>query len=104
MPAVAQGASPVITSASAFEVDEGVEPVATLTASDADGDALSWRLADSPGSDGAAFNLAENGDLSFIAATDYEVPGDADAWALGGADADTFTVAGGLIRFVDPPD
>ena len=71
---------PVITSASAFTVNEGETRVATLTASDADTPAsqLVWTiLASSP--DGSKFMLSSGGSLFFRAAKDFENPDDADA-------------------------
>ena len=71
---------PVITSASAFTVDEGETRVATLTASDADTPAsqLVWTiLSGSP--DGSKFMLSTGGSLFFRAAKDYENLDDADA-------------------------
>ena len=71
---------PVITSASAFTVDEGETRVATLTASDADTPTsqLVWTIL--PGSpDGSKFMLSAGGSLFFRAAKDYENPDDADA-------------------------
>ncbi len=71
---------PVITSASAFTVNEGETRVATLTASDADTPAsqLVWTiLSGSP--DGSKFMLSAGGSLFFRAAKDFENPDDADA-------------------------
>ena len=61
---------PVITSANTFTVDEGSTAVGTVTATDADGDTLSYTLS---GSDAAFFSLGTNsGLLSFVTASDYE--------------------------------
>ncbi len=68
----------MVTSPGPFVVDEGVTSVATLTASDADtasGD-LVWSVAG--GADSALFSLSMVGVLEFVAAPDFELPGDAD--------------------------
>ena len=162
-PAHAQNSAPSITSPSTFSVVEGNTAVATLTATDADSDPLTWSLADPAGDDGALFTLSEAGDLSFVQAPDYENAVDANTdnvyevtvqvsddtasttadlevtvsdvspglagpatashaegkrglriaaysadddvtWTLAGADSTLFMIAGGFLRFVDPPD
>ena len=71
---------PVITSASAFTVDEGETRVATLTASDADTPAsqLVWTIV-TASPDGSKFMLSAGGSLFFRAAKDFDNPDDADA-------------------------
>ena len=155
--------APSITSGTSFSVEEGNTAVATLSATDSDGDALTWSIADPAGSDGALFTLSETGALAFLDAPDFEDPGDSDpdrvyevtvqvsdatnavtadlevtvtdvspalagpttathaegnrgmrvatytvddgdTWSLAGDDAAKFTVVGGYLRFVDPPD
>ena len=160
-PVSAQNNAPVITSASALSVDEGSVAVATLTATDADGDRLTWSITGADANDGALFTLGASGELGFLEAPDYEDPKDADGvyevtvqvsdatdvatadlnvtvlnvapalagpatasqaegnrglrlaaytvdddvtWTLTGGDAANFTIAGGFLRFVDPPD
>ena len=80
LPAMAQTAdeAPQITSAGPFEVVEGETSAATLVATDADTSVsdLVWSLAG--GADSAAFALDGSGVLAFVAAQDFEDPGDAD--------------------------
>ncbi len=65
-----------ITSGAAFTVAENGTAVATMTASDVDGDAPIWSIAG--GADAARFAIdAATGVLSFIAAPDFDAPGDA---------------------------
>ena len=78
-PAHAQNSAPLITSSSTFPVVEGNAAVATLTATDAESDSLSWAPAAAPGVDGARFSLSASGELAFVVAPDYEQPDDADA-------------------------
>ena len=61
-------------------VAENQTEVAALAASDADGDPLAWSIPSGAagGVDAARFVLSEGGDLSFVAAPDYETPDDAD--------------------------
>jgi RTX calcium-binding nonapeptide repeat (4 copies)/Cadherin domain len=67
-----------ITSGAAFSVNENATGVATITATDIDGDAISYSIAG--GADAAAFTIdAASGALSFVTAPDFELPGDAGA-------------------------
>ncbi len=68
--------SPVIDGGdtAAFSVDENTTDVATIAASDPQGDALDYTLS---GADAFLFQIDENGALSFIDAPDYEAPADA---------------------------
>ena len=60
-----------------FAVDENTTAVATITATDVDGDTLTYSI--SGGDDQALFTIdASTGALSFITAPDYENPGDSD--------------------------
>jgi hypothetical protein len=73
---------PVITSGSgataSYTIDENTTSVATLTATDADGDTITWSIDD--GADGAFFTInPSTGALSFIDPPDYETPIDADS-------------------------
>ena len=72
--------APAITSAAEFDVEEGMTPVATLTATDSDLDPLTWSIPSGTagGSDASQFTLSEAGVLAFAAAKDYEDPDDAD--------------------------
>ena len=71
--------APVITSSSAFTVDEGSTAVATLTATDQDTDVgdLVWSKAG--GADADAFTLSTSGVLAFESAKDFEEPDDDDS-------------------------
>jgi len=69
---------PTITSPASFSLAENALAVGTVLASDPDGDALSFAIIG--GADAAFFAIdAESGALSFVAAPDYDVPGDADS-------------------------
>lgn len=68
-------ASPVITTVPTLSVAENVAEVVQLTATDGDGDALSWTIAG--GADGARFTTA-GAQLRFAAAPDFDAPADAD--------------------------
>jgi glucose/arabinose dehydrogenase len=68
---------PAFTSAATLNVQEGAAgTVYTATATDPDGDTLSFSLAG--GADRARFAITTGGALSFVAPPDFEVPGDAD--------------------------
>ena len=67
---------PSITTASPLSVEENKAVVATLTATDADGDGIVWST--NGGEDESLFNLTESGALTFATAPDYETPSDAD--------------------------
>ncbi|MCB1500149.1 MAG: VCBS repeat-containing protein [Bauldia sp.] len=70
-------AAPVITSASAFAVTENTTAVGKATATDADGDTVTFSIAG--GDDALLFKIdPSTGALSFKAAPDYEAPADAD--------------------------
>ena len=67
--------APVLTSAAGFSVDENALSVGTVTATDADGDAIRFTI--SGGDDAALFAIdAASGALSFQYAPDYEAPAD----------------------------
>ncbi|WP_420103377.1 cadherin domain-containing protein, partial [Bosea sp. (in: a-proteobacteria)] len=67
--------APVITSAAAMQVVEGTTAVATLSASDEDGNTLSWSIAG--GADAAKFAInSSTGALSFQSAPNYDSPTD----------------------------
>ncbi|MBL0423054.1 cadherin repeat domain-containing protein, partial [Ramlibacter sp. AW1] len=76
---VAENAAPVITSsggsdAASFSVAENTQAVTTITATDPDGDTPTFRLT---GADAALFAISASGELSFLAAPDFENPADA---------------------------
>lgn len=70
--------APVISGPAAPTVAENSSPVATYSATDVDGDTLSFAI--SGGADELLFNLdAATGALSFVSAPDYEGPSDTNA-------------------------
>ena len=75
-------AAPVITTASALEVDEGQTAVTTLTATDPDTPQadLMWTIpaGSAGGADADQFTLTSAGVLTFTTAPDYEAPADTD--------------------------
>ena len=71
---------PVITSGSAVNVAEGSTAVTTVTATDTDGDTLSFSIDTLGGADHAAFSVdSVTGVLTFQAPPDFEIPGDSDS-------------------------
>ena len=56
--------------------ENGTGPVASFTATDADGDAIEWSLS---GPDAGDFAISDNGALSFKSSPNYESPADADS-------------------------
>ena len=68
---------PEITTSSPVFVAENETAVATLAATDADGDDIRWTT--SGGADEGKFDLDVDGVLTFASAPDYEHPADADA-------------------------
>ena len=73
---VTRNSGPVITTASPVSVEEGVVEVTMLTATDADGDDITWLT--NGGADAARFDLTAGGVLTFKSAPDYEMPDDLD--------------------------
>ena len=67
---------PVIVTSSPISVEENQSAVATLEATEGDGDEVVWSTRG--GADAAQFNLTTDGVLTFVSAPDYESPGDAD--------------------------
>lgn len=68
--------APAFTGGNAFTINENTTAVATIAASDPDGDRLTFSLAG--GADAALFTIdAATGKLAFKAAPDFENPGDA---------------------------
>ena len=69
--------APVFTSATAISIPENIAgTVYTATATDADGNALTFSLAG--GADQALFRITAGGALSFAVPPDFEAPADAD--------------------------
>ena len=67
---------PSVSGPAAIEYpDDGTVAVATYTATDPDGDAITWSLS---GADSSAFNISAPGVLSFSSAPDFEDPADAN--------------------------
>ncbi|MCK0168576.1 ExeM/NucH family extracellular endonuclease [Jannaschia sp. S6380] len=67
--------APVIDVATSFTVAENGVEVGRATATDVDGDAVTFSL---DGADAARFSIAPDGTLRFDEAPDFETPGDAD--------------------------
>ena len=65
--------APSVTSDGSVSVSENTTLVLDVSATDPDGDALSFALA---GEDAALFGISEDGQLSFDTAPDFESPGD----------------------------
>ena len=75
---LAPNTAPVLTSSLSFSATENQTLAGTLTATDANGDALTFSIAG--GADAALFALdATSGRLTFLTAPDFETPGDAGA-------------------------
>ena len=69
--------APVITSAATVSVEENGTAAFTATATDVDGDTLTYTLS---GADAALFTIdAATGEVSFLEAPDFETPGDVGA-------------------------
>ena len=58
---------PIFTSSENIEIDENIEVISTITASDADGSSLVFTLIDSD-----EFSISSDGVLSFVVPADYE--------------------------------
>ena len=68
--------APVLTDPGSLVVLEGATSVASLSATDADGDALTFSI--TSGDDQTLFTMTSAGVLSFTAAPDFEAPDDSD--------------------------
>ena len=69
------GSPPVFTSAQTLAIPENQQTAGTISATDADGDALSYSI--TGGADASKFTIsATTGVLSFAQAPDYESPAD----------------------------
>ena len=78
VPTIVNNSAPVITSGAAFTSPENQLIVRTITATDANANALTYAIAD--GADAALFTIdAQTGLLRFVSAPDYEAPADAGA-------------------------
>ncbi len=76
-PVTASNSAPQITGSGAFTVDENTTDVGGVSATDADGDMLSYALAGGP--DASAFEITSNsGVIRFVQSPDFERPDDAD--------------------------
>ncbi len=69
--------APQITSSAAVNAAENQTAVTTITATDADADALSYSI--TGGTDSALFSITSGGVLSFNSAPDFETPTDANS-------------------------
>ena len=65
--------APVFSSSDTASVLEGQTAVITVEASDEDSDTLTYALS---GDDSALFSLSDSNQLAFLAAPDFEAPGD----------------------------
>ena len=65
--------APLITSGNTYSVPEGSTSIGTVSASDSDGDNLTFSLS---GTDAGAISLGSTWALSFNAAADFENPAD----------------------------
>ena len=96
--AVTRNSLPAITTASPVSVEENETAVATLAATDADNDDVSWST--NGGADEGQFNLTAHGVLTFVSAPDYEASADTDGnndyvvvvQAYDGTDSTEFTL------------
>ena len=68
--------APVFTSLAAVSVAENISTVYNATATDADGNAVTFSI--SGGADAARFRITGTGALTFVTAPDFENPADAD--------------------------
>ncbi|MDB2370687.1 S8 family serine peptidase [Gammaproteobacteria bacterium] len=68
--------APVINAASEFSVNETIQSVATISATDADQDDLTYSLS---GTDAELFAISSTGVLTFVFSPDFENPADSDA-------------------------
>ncbi|MDA8702708.1 cadherin repeat domain-containing protein [Pseudomonadales bacterium] len=66
--------APLLADPGALTLLEGSTSVATISASDPDNNSLTYTI--SSGDDQALFSIASSGVLSFVAAPDFETPGD----------------------------
>ncbi|WP_321395894.1 tandem-95 repeat protein [Emcibacter sp.] len=75
---LAQQDAPVFTSLATVNINENETIVTTVTATDADGEAVTYSI--TGGDDATLFQVdSVTGELSFLSAPDFEAPGDLDA-------------------------
>lgn len=65
--------APVLSAEASYSVAENTTQVASLSATDADGDSLTWSLS---GTDADLFSISSSGALAFDTAPNYESPSD----------------------------
>lgn len=75
-PPVSTNNAPVLATIGDQSIAEGATSVVTASATDSDGDSLSYTLS---GSDAAQFSITNSGELSFLSAPDYEIPSDVNS-------------------------
>ncbi len=102
--------SPVISGGGATHnyAENGTAAVATYTATDADGDTITWSL---EGTDAADFSISTSGVLTFASAPDFETPADSGTdniynvtvKASDGTDSDTIAVTVTVTAVDEPP-
>ncbi|SVB33947.1 uncharacterized protein METZ01_LOCUS186801, partial [marine metagenome] len=63
--------APTIADPGALSVEEGSQAVATVSATDPEGDSITFSL---QGTDASAFSITSDGTLTFVDAPDYSVP------------------------------
>ena len=75
MPAKVRIGSQIDPLIGTFTVTENTTEVATISASDPDGDTISFAVS---GTDAQSFEISEDGVLTFLTAPDFEAPADSD--------------------------
>ena len=74
-PPINQNNAPTLSSIGDISIVEGSAAVTTVSGTDSDGDTLVFTLT---GADSSLFSVATSGELSFVEAPDFELPGDAN--------------------------
>ena len=74
-PPINQNNAPTLSSIGDISIVEGSAAVTTVSGTDSDGDTLAFTLT---GADSSLFSVATSGELSFVEAPDFELPGDAN--------------------------
>ncbi|MXP27181.1 hypothetical protein GRI39_14220 [Altererythrobacter indicus] len=70
--------APTFTSEASFSINENLQAVGTVSATDIDGDTITYSIAS--GLDGSKFTInSSSGELTFISAPDFEAPTDSNA-------------------------
>jgi hypothetical protein len=71
---------PSMNLGSTISINEGTTVVVDVSATDADGDSMTYSItSSSPGNDASTMSISTSGQLSFNSAPDYENPGDYDS-------------------------